>query len=116
LEQLIRRNNFIRLCCGETSNDFKFVFNAFKKYNTDYNPNLLIADNAEAITNGFKSIFNSDRMKRFNCWAHVIRKVREKSNMIESKSIIEKNCLRIQPREIILETENTRPQQTHQKL
>ena len=56
-----------------------FFFNAIKTniktiYNKDYEPKILLADAAGAITNGFKKTFG-DPQKRIVCWAHVIRNV-----------------------------------------
>jgi hypothetical protein len=36
----------------------------------DYSPNILIADNATSISNGFTSVFDLDY--RVNCWAHSV--------------------------------------------
>lgn len=51
------------------------MFEAIKKsaeaLGKKFNPKILLADAAPAITNGFKSVFNLE--KRIICWAHVIR-------------------------------------------
>lgn len=75
------------LCYGETSSDFEFCFRACKKFKHDYEPNVLIADNAEAITNGFEAAYLPIDMKRINCWAHVYRKVLERSSYIKDKEL-----------------------------
>ena len=63
----------------ERQEDFKFLFSAVKKAAEitmliEYNPNLLIADNAPAISNGFIST-HGETIKRVNCWAHCIRNI-----------------------------------------
>ena len=45
------------ICSNETEEDFAFAFNSIKNdvksiFNFDYKPNTLMADAAEAITNG----------------------------------------------------------------
>ena len=62
----------------EREEDFKFLFDSIAQlhktmFGTEYKPDTIIADNASAISNGFKATFNSS--KRVNCWAHVIRKI-----------------------------------------
>lgn len=73
----------VSICSGETGDDFEFIFLAVKKqlkniYNYDYKPDILIADGAEAITNGFMGVFNYESIDNFTrvmCWAHVNRAV-----------------------------------------
>lgn len=44
-------------CCdSEDAFDYEFVFNSLKKHHTEYNPKILVGDNADAITCGFKVI------------------------------------------------------------
>jgi hypothetical protein len=48
--------------------------------NFDYKPHTLIADGADAITNGFMTAFgyqSANEFTRIMCWAHVYRKVEE---------------------------------------
>jgi hypothetical protein len=57
------------------------VFRALKKalrdlFDYDYRPSILIADGAEAITNGFMEAFDyesADDFTRIMCWAHLYR-------------------------------------------
>ena len=42
-------------------------------FNVDYEPNILVADCAAEITNGFSEVF--ELTKRVFCWAHVERAV-----------------------------------------
>jgi hypothetical protein len=85
---------------GEAEDDFKFLFDSLQKGisivepTRIYNPTCLIADNAEAISNGFQACTDKYIMllfvyvflinvihslafgkleKRVNCWAHAIR-------------------------------------------
>jgi hypothetical protein len=53
----------LTICSKETYEDFSFIFNAVKKaakkfHSFEYRPNILIADAAPAITNGFKAAFD----------------------------------------------------------
>ena len=55
-------------------------------YIFEYRPNILIADAAQAITNGFMKAFeyeSEDEFIRVMCWAHVERNCEDKSNYIE---------------------------------
>ena len=49
-----------------------------------YKPTALIADNAPAITNGFKHAFSS-YSKRVSCWAHVIRNIDSQLKTIKNE-------------------------------
>ena len=67
----------ISICSNETAADFEFVFSSIKQiveklHNVRYNPTILVADGADAITNGFKSVFGPGII-RVMCWAHVLR-------------------------------------------
>jgi hypothetical protein len=81
--------------------DFHFMFVAVKETvysvtSQTYTPKILIADNAEAITNGFQQSFPLE--KRINCWAHVIRKIDSKLKPVAepNKSNIRKDICSIQ--------------------
>lgn len=83
----------ISICSFETGDDFHFIFMAAKKIlkeinNYDFKPDILIADGAEAITNGFMNAFDYksiDDFTRVMCWAHVLRAVDVKAKPIEEK-------------------------------
>ncbi len=47
-----------------------------KLYDFDYEPNILIADSAPAITNGFTSVFK-DLIYRVNCSVHALRNIQQ---------------------------------------
>jgi hypothetical protein len=69
---------------NEKGDDFAFGFNSIKesaaKINDfEYKPNILIADGAEAISNGFNDAFPSFE-KRVMCFAHVIRNIDSQLN------------------------------------
>ena len=69
------------ICTQETGNDFEFVFKSLKDallklYQYDYKPTSLVADGADAITNGFMSAFGYASVSDFvrvMCWPHVQR-------------------------------------------
>ena len=72
----------IGVTSSETSTDFAFIFHAISKgvvilTGTKYKPEVLIADAAAAITNGFCQAFGYDQLAsvlefvRIMCWAHV---------------------------------------------
>jgi hypothetical protein len=53
-----------------------------------YRPDILIADGAEAITNGFMAAFDYETANDFTrimCWAHVYRKIEEKARPIQQQ-------------------------------
>ncbi len=66
----------LALTLNEKTEDFAFLFGSIKEaakkaHNIDYTPNILIADSAPSITNGFKQVFNLTH--RGTCWAHAVR-------------------------------------------
>ena len=68
----------IALAMHETGDDFEFLFSSLKNASSkilgvDYSPNILIADNAQSIYNGFSEVFQLDY--RVNCRAHAIRNI-----------------------------------------
>lgn len=74
----------------ETEDDFAFAFKSIKEcvaqlHSTDYNPSILVADSASAITNGFKKVF--DLSKRVFCWFHVKKAFDKELNKISDKNI-----------------------------
>ncbi|CAF1133814.1 unnamed protein product [Brachionus calyciflorus] len=76
---------------NETENDFTFMFKTVRDlslqlYQWQYSPTVLIADAAQAITNGFKNVFELN--KRITCWAHVERKIKERTNGIREQDLI----------------------------
>lgn len=76
---------------NETEDDFTFIFKtvrnlSFQLFQYDYTPTELIADAAEAITNGFENVFELN--KRITCWAHVERKIKECTNGIPEQDLI----------------------------
>jgi len=83
----------VSVCTNETHEDYEFIFKSLieildKLYQYEYKPNVLIADGAEAITNGFKQAFEYESINDFHrvmCWAHVHRNVSPKINKIKSK-------------------------------
>jgi hypothetical protein len=65
----------VALCCSEKEEAFSFIFKSIKEslfsiYNYDYEPNILVADAAEATRNAFKNVFN-ELLYRVMCWFHM---------------------------------------------
>jgi hypothetical protein len=65
------------LCSDETTEAFQFIFQSTKEmmqqmFNYMYSPKYLVADGAEAITNGFSYVFGDD-YQRGMCWFHMIK-------------------------------------------
>ena len=56
-----------------------------RTHNTEFNPTILPADTAAAITNGFKEVFQL--VKQYFCWAHVKRAVDGKLNEVSDKQV-----------------------------
>ena len=85
----------LSVCTNETATEFEFVFNALKKvqeklFNYIFRPNCLVADGADAITNGFMKAFNYmsiDDFIRIMCWPHVDRAYKPKLASIKDKEI-----------------------------
>jgi hypothetical protein len=79
--QRVFHSTSLSICSGETADDFAFVVHSVKVMIDKlffmsvptYSPQILIADGAEEITNGFIAIFVL--YIRIMCWAHVIRAV-----------------------------------------
>lgn len=77
----------IAVTSNESTDDFKFVFEALQKMcGPQYKPETLIGDAADAITNGFQETFGPN-FTRVYCWAHVIRKVDQKLCLITDLEI-----------------------------
>jgi hypothetical protein len=78
----------LSLCSGETGEDYAFIFSSVKLiidkifFNniSTYYSTILIADGAEAITNGFITAFLVCVI-RIMCWAHVVRAVDKRLNV-----------------------------------
>jgi hypothetical protein len=78
----------IGLVNGETNEDYEFCYKALKRYNPNYKPRIFIADNAEAITNGFVATFEPENFLIINCWAHVYRRIKLKRCLIDKEKDI----------------------------
>ena len=55
----------LSICCNEQTEDYEFIFRTLKQtmeklFNIVYNPNILIADGAVAITNRFLNVFRPE--------------------------------------------------------
>jgi hypothetical protein len=94
--QRVFHSTSLSICSGEAADDFAFVFRSVNvmidKLMIDklffmsvptYSPQILIADGAEGITNGFIAIFVL--YIRIMCWAHVIRAVDKRLNVTAPK-------------------------------
>ncbi len=72
----------LSICSGEIGDDYAFVFWSVKTMIdklffgeiSTYRPTILIADGADAITNGFIMALG-ECLIRIMCWAHVVRAV-----------------------------------------
>ena len=67
------------MCCSEKDEACKFIFNAVKEsvyeiYKVNYQPTILVADASDAITNGFKEVFEQ-LSQRVMCWFHIYKHV-----------------------------------------
>ncbi len=90
----------ISICTQETEKEFEFAFNAIKDsllniFDYNYRPTILVADGAEAITNGFMKAFNYVSIEEFiriMCWSHVDRAYKAKLLKVKSKKIQE-SCI-----------------------
>ena len=80
----------LSVCRNETFVEYGYVCRALTKslsdiYGYHYKPSILIADGADAITNGFQQAFNysSDNdFTRIMCWAHLYRIVKKDSEKL----------------------------------
>jgi len=67
----------VAVTSSESTDDFLFIFNSpkdcFRDFSggNEYNPDAVVADCAEAITNAASIAFGE--FARVHCWAHVIR-------------------------------------------
>ena len=51
-----------------------------KFFKVIYDPNILVADGASVITNGFKNVFRGSNFIRVMCWVHMLRNVEKRLN------------------------------------
>jgi len=73
------------ICTNEKAEDFQFIFSILKDvlkklYDFDFRPHSLVADGAEAISQGFMKAFEYESIEDFNrimCWPHVDRNCRK---------------------------------------
>jgi hypothetical protein len=77
------------VCTNEEKQDFKFVFQSLidgveKNHQQKIQPEVLIADSANAIRNAFLETFGEKQM--IMCWAHVYRNVIKKVSSLVSKN------------------------------
>lgn len=74
----------------------KLFFSALKIYGVTISSTILVADSADALTNGFKEVFTMS--KRVNCWAHVKRNIDKRIGLFskELKAVITKDIQLIQ--------------------
>jgi hypothetical protein len=80
----------LSVCRNETFVENGYVCRALTKslsdiYGYQYKPSILIADDADAITNGFKQAFNyspDNDFTRIMCWAHLCRIIKKDSEKL----------------------------------
>ena len=84
----------------EETSDWIYMFSTLKSiiekiHNENYEPNILLADCAAEISNGFNEVF--DLAKRIFCWAHVERAIEThlpgKADKIESNNKKERQAI-----------------------
>lgn len=87
---------------NETTDDYKFVFDAIKNavenfLGSKFKPTTLVADGADAIRNPFYASFNETAELDIMCWAHVDRNIRKRSlNSKTNKPLIKEDLRLIQ--------------------
>ena len=89
----------IALSSHERTEDFSWVFQELKKaielaIDITFEPHILLADSADAITAAYENVFGADHYLRINCWAHVKRNVESKVKKLVKNSNNEKPGLR----------------------
>ena len=80
----------IAVCTNEKAVDYEFVFRNLKdavenEIGVPFVPRVLIADAAEAITNGFSAVFG-DHI-RVICWFHVMLNIKMKLKLVKSEPL-----------------------------
>jgi len=80
----------LALCYSEKESDFEFMFRSIKDgvakiFGTDYKHTILMADGADAITNGFEKVFGAD-FDRLMCYFHVTKNVDTHLRSIDAKT------------------------------
>jgi hypothetical protein len=83
------------MCCSEKDEAFKFIFNAVKEsvyeiYKVDYQPTILVADASDAITNGFKEVFEQ-LSQRVMCWFHMKNAYKDHESFTAIKNPLKDN-------------------------
>jgi len=69
---------------NEAKEDFEFIFRTLKETSAQLVPKVLVADGAEAITNGFRNIFGNDFVRVY-CYFHVKKQVKDKLRKIKDE-------------------------------
>lgn len=64
----------IAVCKGESGNDFTFIFDALHNFNLAWQPEVLLADASQSITQGFTNVFGVPKI-RLMCFFHVLTNV-----------------------------------------
>ena len=85
----------IAMCANEKEEAYTFIFKAlydsiYDIYNYEYEPTTLIGDAADAITNGFKEVFDN-LIKRVMCWFHMVKAFEEHATFISIPSPLKEN-------------------------
>ncbi|CAF1036165.1 unnamed protein product [Brachionus calyciflorus] len=74
----------VAICTRETKDDFEFLFRSILKKVPNFCPKYLLADGADAITNGFEAVYG--KPIRIMCWAHTERAVSNKLKLKNDKN------------------------------
>lgn len=67
----------LAICQRETEEDFSFIFNSLKMFNTNWHPQISLADASTAITGGFLQAFGNPK-PRLMCYFHVVQAIEKK--------------------------------------
>ena len=81
----------VMLTKNEDKEDYAFMFQSVKDlsekiFEYDYEPTILLADAAAAITNGFELVF-IELQKRIICWFHVSKAIRKYLDCVKDQKI-----------------------------
>jgi len=78
------------VCSSETEEDFEFIFRTLKNHTPHLTPKVLIAEGADAITNGLRKVFEGN-FARVICNFHVKKNLKEflRSDILHDISFLE---------------------------
>lgn len=83
------------VCANETASDYQFIFQSLKKYNSNWNPSILLADGSAAITKGFTDVFGAPKT-RLMCFFHVLQSSEKRLKCLKEKDNIKSDINALQ--------------------